>query len=143
MYSYFQAISDRTRENGLKLHQGQFRLYIRKISTVKGWLRIEQAPKGSGAVPIHGSVQNKWVWYSVICFSWYGGIRSKLDLMILAVFFNFNDPTCNKQMLCGQYMHAHTHVYSEVCLASSSSKNIVPALQFLISFEFALPKSCY
>lgn len=51
-----------------------------KISTLKGWLRIEQAPQGSSAVAIHGSVQNKWVWYFAIWFSQHGGIRSKTGL---------------------------------------------------------------
>jgi len=37
---FSQVTSDRTRGNGLKLHQGRFRLGIRKISLLKEWSGI-------------------------------------------------------------------------------------------------------
>ncbi|KAK4814673.1 hypothetical protein QYF61_024980 [Mycteria americana] len=38
---FSQVTSDRTRGNGLKLHQERFRLILGKISSLKGWSSIE------------------------------------------------------------------------------------------------------
>ena len=53
---FYQVTSDRTRGNGLKLHQGRIRLDIRKISLLKQWSDI-----GTG-VTIPGGVKKTCVY---------------------------------------------------------------------------------
>jgi len=45
------------RENGLKLHQGRFRLDVRTNFFTESGQALEQAAQGSGGVTIPGGVQ--------------------------------------------------------------------------------------
>jgi len=56
--SFFaQVISNRTRGNGLKLHQGRFRLDIKKIFSERAVTYWHRLPKEVAAVTILGGVQ--------------------------------------------------------------------------------------
>jgi len=47
------------RRNGLRLHQGRFRLGIMKTS-LKEWLGTDTAAQGGGGVTVPGGAQEPW-----------------------------------------------------------------------------------
>ena len=84
---------NRMRRNGLKLHQGRFRLDIgKKCLYCKSGRMLDRATQGGGGVPSLGGVQK-----TSGCGTSGDGLAGmvvvgwRLDLMILEVFSNLND----------------------------------------------------
>ena len=79
--------------NGFRLHQGRFRLDVRKNVFTESGQALEQAAQGSGGVTIPGGVQKACrcgtSGYGLVSMVVLGGW---LDLMILEIFSNLNNP---------------------------------------------------
>jgi len=57
----FEQKTPNQQVNGLRLHQGRFRLEIRKNFFIEiVFQALEHAAQGSGGVPIPGGVQKTW-----------------------------------------------------------------------------------
>ncbi|RMB94729.1 hypothetical protein DUI87_28842 [Hirundo rustica rustica] len=83
---FLQAATDRTRGHSLKLHQGKYRLDIRKKSFMEGVIKYWNS-LGSGGVSIPGCVYKK-TGRGTGCHGLVEVLGHGLDLMILKVSSN-------------------------------------------------------
>jgi len=78
---FFQVTSDRTRGNGLKLHQGGLDWILGKISLLKDWSDIGTGCPGQWWSP-HSwrSSKTVWLWHLGTWFSRHGGVGVTVGL---------------------------------------------------------------
>lgn len=99
------AHSDRTRKNGFKLKEGQFRFYIRKKYFTMTVMRHQQKTQRNCGYPFHGSVQGQTI---RLCATWsnekhsypWQGFRTRWSLRSLrtkSIILWFHD--CVPQIL--------------------------------------------